>query len=200
MICLVGGKGRIGRRYKSIMDWNKIPYVVYDVDTPDIDLYSFDKYIIATPTDTHVKLLKDLEGTIILCEKPISKNPFEIPVFPNAYCVNNYQYVAKLMKQSPPYQMSYDYYQTGPDGLYWDLSQILYMDPQATIKNQSPKWNVQINGNFVAYRTLEESYVRMILDFDRGFYKNLWTLAQGKEMSEVVFERIQSDRKKVSNG
>lgn len=194
MICIVGGKGRIGRRYACILRSLHIPHVIYDIDTPEIDLYSYDKFIISTPTDTHIKFLKELEGNTILIEKPVSKNPFEIPVFPKAFTVCNWKYTAEIMKQTPPYSMSYSYYQTGPDGLYWDLSQILYMDPDAKIDNLSPKWNVQINGNFVSYRILEESYIRMISDFVNGNYQSLWTLAQGKEMSQIVFDRIQRDK------
>lgn len=194
MICLIGGRGSIGSRYACIMRALSIPFTVYDLDTPKIDLHSYHKFIIATPTDTHVKFLRELEGARILVEKPVSKNPHEIPIFDKVYTVCNWKYVADLMKQKAPYQISYDYYRTGPDGLYWDLSQILYLDPEATINNQSPKWNVQINGCSVAYRTLEESYVRMIQDFAYGQYQNLWTIEQGKQMSQVVLDRISKSR------
>ena len=196
MICLVGGKGSIGSRYQAIMKWANIPHVVYDIDTPEIDIFQYNKFIIATPTHTHCHFLRELEGATILCEKPVSFIPEEIPVFDKAYTVCNWKYVCELMGQKAPYQISYDFYRTGPDGLYWDLSQILYLDPTAVINNQSPKWNVKINGNVVAYRTIEESYVRMIKDFNEGHYENLWTLAQGKEMSEVVLERIKNELKR----
>lgn len=199
MICVIGGKGSIGSRYCCIMRWHNIKHVVYDVNTPEIDLFSFKKYILCTPTNTHVEFLYRLQGKTVLCEKPISKNPSEIPNFDRMFTVCNWKYVANLMNQEYPFVINYDYYRTGPDGLYFDLSQILYMDPEARINNRSPKWNVSINGQMVAYRTLEESYNRMILDFVSDRYENLWTLQQGKQMVETVLERMQLDQRKTAN-
>lgn len=193
MICLIGGKGSIGSRYAAIMKWNKIPHVIYDIDTPEIDLFSYEKYIIATPTETHVKFLEELKGKKILCEKPVCKNPSEIPDMNNAYVVNNWLYVTRLMQLEGPFMIEYDFYRTGRDGLLWDCCQLLYLDPEAILNKRSPKWNVTINGKPVAYRTLEDSYNRMILDFHNSKYENLWTLQQGKEMTEVVLERLKRE-------
>lgn len=186
---MVGGKGSIGSRYAAIMKYHKIPFVIYDVDTPNVDLFSFDKYIIATPTETHSYFLTELAGARILCEKPVSKNPNEIPKNDHIYMVNNYQYVARLMNEQPPYFISYDYYRTGKDGLYWDCCQLLYMDPEAKLSKESPKWNVEIGGRMVPYRTLEESYIRMIKDFNDGKYGMLWDMDQAREMTEIVLRR-----------
>lgn len=190
MICLIGGKGGIGSRYSAIMKYLQIPYVIADMDTPEINIVDYDKFIVATPTETHVHFLKELEGRTILCEKPVSKNPTEIPMMKHAFVVNNWEYVVRLMNIDEPLMIEYDYYRSGKDGLYWDCCQLLYLDPQAKLSQQSPKWNVKINGKFVPYRTLEESYIRMIKDFSQDRFNYLWTLEQGKEMSEVVCERM----------
>lgn len=192
MICLIGGKGSIGSRYACILRASSIPHVVYDVDTPDIDLFSYNKYILATPTDTHAHYLRELEGATILCEKPVSKKVEEILPYPKVYVVNNYAYVTRLMKQEPPYMISYDYFRTGKDGLLWDVCQLIHLDPECEIRNQSPKWNCTINGQRVAYRTLEESYIRMIKDFHDGNYQNLWNMEDGKQMTLEVLERIKN--------
>lgn len=194
MICLIGGKGSIGSRYGAIMRHNNIPYVVYDVDTPNIKLDAYSKFIIATPTDTHVEYLNKLKGATILCEKPVSKNPAEIPSDPKMYVVNNYFYaVHHLLRQKPPYFITYDYFKTGSDGLFYDCCQLIHLDPQCEIKTSSPKWNMSVNGNIVAYRTIEESYVRMICDFAKNRFQNLWGMDRAKEMTQAVIDRIERE-------
>lgn len=196
MICIIGGKGSIGSRYATILKWNNVRHVVLDMDNKDqINLADYNKFIIACPTDEHLPYIKALvaAGKTFLCEKPVARTPAAIPDYELGFTVCNWKYVAHLMRQEAPFEIEYDYYKTGPDGIHWDLAQVLYLDPNAKINNKSPKWNVAINGTFVAYRTLEESYVRMLLDFCSGNYKNLWTLKQGREMSEAVLDRMNRD-------
>lgn len=192
MICIVGGKGSIGSRYVQICKYYKIDHVIFDLDTEG-DFNYFDKYIICTPTNTHVKFLHALQGKKVLCEKPVDHDPLRIPNYKDMWTVCNYAYLAKKYAGGGPYFIEYDYYKTGPDGIYFDLSQILYLDPKAKIDNRSPKWNMSINGQYVKYRDVENSYIEMIRDFDAGNYENLWTLAQGREMSQSVLDRMARD-------
>lgn len=196
MICLVGGKGSIGSRYAAIMKWANIPFCIYDTDTPHIDLLSYSKYLIASPTDTHVHFLNLLRGRTILCEKPISKVASEIPPDPYMFVVNNYQYVARLMNESAPYFISYDYYRTGKDGMLWDCCQLVHMDNECELGNTSPIWNCTINGKIVTYRIVEESYIRMIKDFYNGNYDNLWDMSEALEMTLAVENRIKDESKR----
>lgn len=190
MIAIIGGKGSIGSRYAQICKYYAIDHEVIDIDSKS-DLFSFEKYIICTPTHTHVGFLHALQGKKVLCEKPVDYDPRNIPDYPNMWTVCNYKYVTDAFPK--PYFIEYDYYKTGPDGLYFDLAQILYLDPQAKINNQSPKWNMKVNGKVIPYREVEKSYIRMIHDFSEGHYQNLWTLAQGRDMSQAVLHRIEQD-------
>lgn len=189
-ICIIGGLGSIGSRYACILKYFKIPYVIKDIHTPDINLHDYDKFIIATPTPTHIELLNILQGKTILCEKPISKDPLIIPNVKNVYTVCNYNYIVQNLSLMPPFSIEYDYYRTGKDGILWDCCQLIYLDPEAKISTQSPKWNLTINGEMISYRELEESYILMLLDFAYNRYENLWTLEDGRKMTEAVLGRL----------
>ena len=187
MICIVGGRGSIGRRYQAICNHLKIPFQVYDVEERlnQEEMPEATHFIVCTPTHTHIDVLNDLKsyGKPILCEKPISKSPQQINI-PKCYTVCNYKY---LVTDQTPF-IEYDFFHSGRDGLTWDCCQLIYLDPMCELKNQSPFWTLKINGKEILYRQVEQSYVSMIQDFYKGNYEKLWTLEQGIEMTREVIK------------
>lgn len=160
--------------------------------TPTEEHYKNILEILKTKTE-----LNDKTITHILCEKPISKNIEEIENLyyllnkkdckVKLYMVNNYAYIKrdqdKLIKRKPCYALyqkpisqftSYDYYNTGKDGLYWDLIQIIYLSRKyLSMNNLSPIWKCCINGKNINRGDIDGSYVSMIEDF-LGNRKNMW--------------------------
>lgn len=199
MKVLLIGHGSIGKRYESILKHLEAPYEIHDPPTgQERDLTGYTHYIIASPTETHIEYLREIdEGPMVLCEKPVSKIKDEIPERANTYMVSNYAYVAHKVgpfgNEKRPYRITYNYYNTGRDGLYWDCCQLVYLDPKCQIETTSPRWNLNINGKWVRYRWLEESYVSMIRDFTRGVTGKLWTMLDAKIMCMHVNERIAKD-------
>ena len=196
-ILLIGGYGSIGRRYAAILKNLKANFDIYDITVrtePKFEKY--DAFIIASPTDTHLDYLKKLQvyQRPILCEKPVSKTPGDIPEIDNAFVVCNYFYVAQMLNIQPPYKIFYDFYNTGKDGMYWDCCQLIYMDPKMKLRMNSHRWNLNINDNWIKFRNLEEAYFRMISDFIYGKYENLWTLKDAKKMSQAVVDRMRREK------
>ena len=73
-LAIIGYKGSIGKRYAVIADYLKIPWVGIEIDDSYFELKDCSHCLIATPTDTHFKLLRYIsngwEHLKILCEKP----------------------------------------------------------------------------------------------------------------------------------
>ena len=202
-VLLIGGLGSIGLRYQAILKSINVPFIVYDYgspleDSPDyngqknIPNIQFDKAIICSPTETHINYVHQLIhlGKTFLCEKPLSKDMEDmesLPDYPAGFVVCNYKFLVKPYGMSP--SIRYDYYKSGRDGLLWDCCQLIYLDPECELKNESPLWNLHVNCKEVPYRALELSYVQMIKSFIWNKGKDLWTLKDGVEMSKAVMNR-----------
>lgn len=203
-VCVIGGKGSIGSRYVAILKYLGHEPIVWDLpEAESQDLPEAEKYIIATPTDTHYEWCKKLiaKNATFLCEKPLSKNLKEceeLALYRNGYVVNNYAFVVECMiVPKPPLKIKYDYYRTGNDGLYWDCCQIINIDPTADLKNISPILNISFYGELVPYRWIEASYIAMIAIFvnDKSVYRHrLWSLMDGLNMTKAVLDRMERDK------
>jgi hypothetical protein len=203
MRILLIGCGRIGSRYRAILNYLKIPVDIYDPKynfEPDVTIA--DKWIIASPTNSHSTWIQraiELRKPFLV-EKPVSKNLAECKILADMVnqsnsigsLVCNYKYI---LNTSMAYRvrgqaaLSYDYYNPG-DELEWSCSQILLLDPQAILKSESPIWKFKINRSYVDYQILEKSYIRMIKDFVNGEYHNLWNMEDGIRMTEIVLKRL----------
>ena len=201
-VLLIGSRGSIGRRYMSILNYLGIEVEGYDTldhghvirDFHNEHDDSFDKAIIASPTLTHYFYCKKLleMNKPFLVEKPLSRFPGEcadlIALDKNKLgrIVCNYLYA--LDGHKPAF---YDYYNTGGDGVLWDLSQLIYMNPKIEISTRSPIWKLmRDDGVRVTYDELESSYIFMVKDFldvdNLGHADRLWTLEDGLRMTEAV--------------
>jgi len=195
VIALFGGNGSIGSRYAAILRHMDVDYKVIEIDDDLPEFAQTTKCIIATPTDTHVDIINQIPDSIpILCEKPIDRNPNKIPKRKNCYMVNNYYHVMKIKGILPPYSVWYNYYKTGKDGLLWDCCQLVYLDEEARIETKSPRWNLSVNREWIKYRDLEESYVRMVSDFLNDKFHKLWSMEVAKEVTKAVIKRGSLDR------
>lgn len=198
-ILLLGGNGSIGRRYASILDHLNLQHVIAD-DVNGVNLrdYDFDRAIVCTPTVTHHGYAKKLiaQNIPVLIEKPLSFSEIEcreIVEVSKDKAVNvvcNYLYVVRKLRVDPPYKIKYDYFHTGSENLYWNTCQLVYLDPDALIRQESPKWSMNVNGKWVLYRLLENSYIDMIRDWVSEKYNRLWSVEDGLKMTQTVLKRM----------
>ena len=203
-VLVIGGYGSIGRRYCAILKYRNIKHQVYDTADYDGDFvwpppFHYDRAIIATPTHTHFEICEKLmaDKTPFLCEKPVSKDIDECkrlwrlskkhPKLGRVVC--NYKYLLKLMDIKTVYDLQYNYYNSGPDGILWDCCQLIHILKDVVIKNDSPRWNLIINNHWARYRWLENSYVEMLDDWLGGHEDRLWDLEDGYQMTKKVWAR-----------
>ena len=206
-ILLMGHKGSIGKRYGAILSHFGVDWVGYDTAIHDIepDFAYFDKVIIATPTETHCEIACKVPYNIpLLCEKPLAKELVDaekmrdLRIGSDSFVVCNYRYALRGFKE--PLKISYNHYHTGRDGTFWDVCQILYLDPDAEIDTQSPFLSLWVNGEEVPYQAIERSYAQMIWDFVSGKYNNLWTFEDGVEMTKIVMGRVERENSNRYSG
>lgn len=200
-VLLLGDKGSIGRRYASILTYLKIPWVGRDSNTSKLMIdpldTEYEKAIVAVPTDMHYKYCKALleMGIPFLCEKPLSKDPEECEDLLRrdkewiGHVVCNYQYVFKGTKP-----VSYNYYKTGKDGLYWDCAQLIYLNKGVVIETKSPCLEVVSLNKVISYEEIERSYVSMVSDWYKGKTETMWDLEDGWMMTEAVLQRMVLDK------
>jgi hypothetical protein len=177
MTLIIGSEGSMGRRYQAILRWLNEPFECHDVvlecnGTPLWNDY-FDRFIIATPTHTHLKWVKELEhhGRPILCEKPLSKDLAEVEQILACKAplsmMMQYKYLAADPVQSGP--SSYNYFRHGKDGMIWDCFQIIALArDKVTIRENSPTWECYINGQRLDLREMDWAYIEAVRDFIAG--------------------------------
>lgn len=199
---LLGHLGSIGKRYASILDHFGYDWVGHDAgeDKPHPGWDGISHVIVAVPTNNHYQVASEAicMGKAVLCEKPLSKRPNECIILENlakgkdAFVVCNYSYALRKFADQP-YKITYANYRTGNDGLWWDVCQLLYLDPKAKIYNKTPYFMLEVNGKEVPYKEIEYSYIHMIQDFCEGRYSKLWNFEDGRKMTDVVLGRMQHE-------
>lgn len=166
----------MGQRYCSILNFLKKEFSVLDIDNLEYrdDLIAkAEKFIIATPTDTHYywcKLLSE-ENKPVLCEKPLTKNIEDLEDIlesytpENLFMVNNYHYLIRdNLKMG--LNTEWNFYKSGNDGFAWDCIQ-MFMESKGKVylKRDSPLWRCFINGKEINYKDIDKSYIFMLKDF-----------------------------------
>jgi len=200
LIALIGGNGSIGRRYQAVLNYIKEPYLVIekDDDPAILDRPDITHAIIATPTETHMEWCERAAHKNIwfLCEKPLSKHREEIkPLLQKTgFVVNNWAFVSTNMNNTQANHLSYNFYNTGRDGLVWDVCQLVYLSHLANgileVRTDSYEWAAHWNGVQVPYNFIEASYLQMVRAFITHDSKRLWSLADAYEMSGLCEEII----------
>lgn len=187
MVCVIGDRGVMGKRYSAILKYLKVPFCGHDIgDThgeKTSQILQSSHFIIATPTKVHddsINLINAHRNNVqILCEKPIVRHKVD-SIFANCerkqnklFCVNQYQYLSASLFQIGGIT-HYDYYNHGKDGLEWDCFQIMALGKgDITLKEDSPVWDCWINGTKASISEMDGAYVEMIKDF-LGEQKHMW--------------------------
>lgn len=205
MIALIGGAGSIGRRYQACLNHLKVPFRVLEAGESFEDLKGITKAIIATPTDTHISWCERLakENIPFLCEKPLSTKSSEIKELmkldPKAWVVNNWAFLMRAMHFNwggPFNEIEYDFFNTGKDGLIWDVCQLIELailyEAKLTVKTNSYFWNVHISRQPVHYSAIEASYPQMLEAFLDDRTDLLWNLTHALQMTETC-EQIEKE-------
>lgn len=211
-ILLIGANGSIGSRYAAIFRYMGIKYTPIEVwdrleDVVSDNRQEYTYALIASPTETHIEFCNRLLTLNIpfLCEKPLTQDLEEAKDLMDrvikegatgrCHVVCNYEILFR--SYSPMDEISYNYYKTGPDGMLWDCCQLLYYayknEIECHIFTDSPVWTLEVDGEVVPYRDIEESYVDMIRCWLRGS-PHVWTLADGYEMTRLVKEQVDACR------
>ena len=190
----------MGRRYSAIL--RHLGHTVDAVDIGDAIRVGWDHAIVATPTETHSEVLTQLacqpptKRRSVLMEKPLAKSIGDTErMFLAAeetdidlYCVNQYGHLPEAQSFIFRKDMasSYDYYNSGKDGLVWDCFQIFALaSDTVTLKNDSPWWKCTINGERLSSANMDIAYVRMVEDF-LGLKRRVW----GREIVLKTTARI----------
>jgi hypothetical protein len=197
---VIGGRGSAGSRYCAILKSLDVPYEVFDLADEQcrpFEDYDFTHAIIATPTPNHLVWLNTLchQDKTFLCEKPVSKMVDEIVPFisyDKGYVVNNYAFCLDQFKPDSC-KITYDYFRTGSDGVYFDCVQLLYLDLEARIRTNSPIWEFWNHSYRVHYHEIEQSYIDMVQTFlgvSKDYDKTcLWDMKVGLEMTKRAILR-----------
>lgn len=212
-ICIFGSEGNMGKRYSSILNYLYYKWIGVDIvnhpSSMDRIYNYYNYYIIATPTDTHAKIIKDIKSpkANILCEKPITKDIAELKEiyalckerYQSLFMVDNYCH-CDLLHSSFNYTNNtlYDYYNSGKDGLAWDCIQLINLaSDKICLYNYSPEWTCAINGKTVSRDSIDRSYVLMIRTFlDDKMHMNENRMIKLHENTG----RIQDEINKSKNG
>lgn len=168
-ICIVGGYGNMGSRYHAILKMLGHESISWDIDF-EPSLEDVDRFIVATPTDTHYKILERLVrlGKPILCEKPVTKSMGELmslralcSLYETPFsCVMQYCWVVDPNLTGSSH---YDYFKHGPDGMPWDMMQIIALSKErCVIGEDSPIWDCVINGQRLNIMSMDFAYIEMI--------------------------------------
>lgn len=194
-LLLIGSEGSIARRYRAILKHLKVDFEEYDnpehkfFSVPQSFYQRFTHALIATPTHTHMQWVDELPPIWKLIEKPASKNLEEIEerkLNHGCYVVNNYQF---LPCSNTKKKISYNFYNTGKDGLIWDVCQLVYLayknKVELEVKRESFWWNLKWGQHQVAYHEIERSYYHMLKAFCSGDTSNLWDLKDAAKMTEI---------------
>ena len=204
-ILIVGGLGNMGRRYGLILAELFKYFDIKDIENKkqgkrnnDFCYSEYSSIIISTPTNTHfdifVEIMKNGFKGNIICEKPLSKNIDQVKEmlsYKKLRMVCNYLYAIPVGQCRSEGITSYNYFNHGNDGLYWDCVQLLYLaNGEIDIKESSPIWKCIINGLKIHRSMIDLSYFEMLDNFlNNGIIQDNERLIkahkQAKKLSEV---------------
>lgn len=170
-ILIIGCHGSMGKRYQAIINSKGEDFIGIDREHTDSDLnYALnvcDRIIIATPTDTHSKLIEYLIPfqKPILCEKPVTKDIPELIKLLDQSAQHNTPFRMMFQYQllANPYskgESNYNYFKHGSDGLVWDCLQIIALaKEEVDLKETSPVWKCKINGRYINLSEMDQAYI-----------------------------------------
>lgn len=172
---VIGGRGNMGQRYCHILRWLQHEAIPVDIADKCPDSSTLDGYIVATPTQFHVKDILRLGPTRlpILCEKPLSTDCRDVRAICkviedndwNVTMVNQYEQLIGSLDKGPSH---YDYFKTGPHGVAWDCINILGLaSGNVWLNNNSPVWTCSLNGKELNIKDMDSAYINMMRQWIR---------------------------------
>jgi hypothetical protein len=210
---VIGSRGSIGSRWCAVLRYLREDYLEADLGDPWWE-WDFDRVIIATPTDRHPQDLRLAlhKGKPILCEKPIATDSREVATLAeeakragvDVRMVSNWLYAVNLLlvRERGPrgrqgavanmgeMHISYDYYNSGRDGFWWDMIQPIYLAGKLTYSRNSPVFQCSVDGMDLPLGIIEESYVVMLSEWLHGDRSRLWSLGDSvlahKKVEQVL--------------
>lgn len=196
-VLIVGCLGNMGKRYKAIFS-----YLGIDTVGVDIGIYvkpvDITHIIICTPTETHIQQIyvytELFPDASILVEKPLAlnceaaKQVFDIG-HEKLYIVNNWAHAHEYkMLRVGQCDVLYNYYQTGPHGLYVDCCQLIYLSKSpecCSLQNVSPVFCANVDG-CITKEMIDWSYIKMINAWLGNEKEYLWDMIDAVNMAEMV--------------
>lgn len=179
-ILIVGAQGSMGKRYQCILNYLEKPFECVDQYDELRDIKKIAQrssgIIIATPTDTHVKYIREFlpYQKPILCEKPITKDISELKALQDEITESKtpfrmmFQY--EILADTNRLGASrYNYFRHGNDGLVWDCLQIIGLARgEIKLAETSPVWSCGINGKTLNLAHMDAAYIAYV---QRWFFK-----------------------------
>lgn len=167
---VIGGRGNMGQRYCRILNWLNHDAIPVDIADPFPGSDAIDGFIIATPTESHIRDILTCcpTGLPVLCEKPLALSAADARSIvkmarDNTWLlqmVNQYEQMITQADDGPTY---YDYFKTGPHGVAWDCINILGLAKGSVwLNNNSPVWTCAINGVDLDISDMDSAYIRMV--------------------------------------
>lgn len=191
-VLIIGSGGSMGKRYCAISKF--FGFETIPVDVGDAIPVDFDRIIIATPTPNHLEQLRRYIpfNKPVLCEKPVSKELKEceeavkLDVNKIVRVVCNWKFTPPVLHYNHSNRIFYNFYNTGKDGLKFDLCQLIYLSKgTCRINNLSPTFQCTINDQIVTLHDIERSYLTMFHHWVHCSHL-MWNLEDGLRMTQHV--------------
>lgn len=199
-VAVFGANGNMGKRYCLILErYCNCEVLRLDYGNPVkfADLNSCDGFIIATPTNTHIELIKFLipYKKPILCEKPITKYLMELKTLISIEgldlsMINQYEFLDYNLAKG---HTSYNYFKTGNDGLLWDCINIIGTARSSyDVSNTSLIWKCQLNGETLDLSAMDQAYIDNITAWVNGWRNKDYILPAHEKVSRRVTDDQES--------
>lgn len=201
-ILLIGGCGSIGRRYAAILKYMGKDFAIHDpaLNTDfEKQLKGCDKALICSPTPTHHEWAVACNERQIpfLIEKPYSFRLYEAQWMRQeqkvpAHLVCNYKFALNSTAHEHFTPLALDYYNQGKDPtMAWNCCQLVYLNPDITLNDNSPVWNLKVKNrrteSLLPYRQVEIGYIEMLDNWLNNDGRDLWTMDDAVKMILAVY-------------
>ncbi len=188
-VLIVGADGSMGKRYQAVLRYLNFPFICADSYTPISTMAEHyqkaQAVIIATPTAIHKSNLDFFSklSKPILCEKPLSKDMDELIFIRDEVVRNRKSNLTMMMQYEMLTDLScagesyYDYFRHGNDGLAWDCLQVIALAKRrVTLKEESPVWKCEVNGQVLSLSDMDRAYVEFV---------KRWMARPGEDISRL---------------
>lgn len=194
-VAVFGAHGNMGKRYCLILErycnCEVVRIDILEYHHSIVELEGCDGFIIATPTNTHIELIKFLipYKKPILCEKPITKSIMQLQTLMSysdldLSMINQYEFLDYNLAKG---HTSYNYFKTGNDGLLWDCINIIGTARSSyDVSNTSLIWKCQLNGEMLDLSAMDQAYIDNITAWVNGWRNKDYIFPTHEKVSRRV--------------